>query len=507
MSEVKKPRIVAYQWLIAFAAGMGGLCFGYEIGVIGQVLPMADFGYTFGYFDKDGNVPPGTENSKSNLEAWITTSFTIGCFFGAIFASRLADILSRRWSIFVAGCLFFVGGILQSTATGLAQLIIGRVISGVSIGFASMTVPLYISEISATDIRGAMIAVYQLMITIGIFIATAVNSGIILSYKSQPIEWKLALGIQVVPGVILTLLVLLLPFSPRWLMMRDREAEALAVLKKLNPGDDYEAKVNSEYQHIKDSVVLERKIGEGTWAEVFGKGIRNRVLIGFLLQFFQQWTGINIILYYGPTIFQGVGFSDDQRSIALPLANAAINIIGTLPGMYWIDKYGRRTLLFWGAIVMGVSHSLVCLFFGLSLSNPSLGWGAIIFVYVFILGFSSTWGPIAWVYQSEIFPLRVRARGTGIATMSNWGWNAIVGNTAIRFFDKNVLYFYSYIIYAAACFIMAVYVWFFVPETMHKSIEDMDEIFGAPEKVAEATEETGELNVSKAAEVNTEIKD
>jgi len=445
---------------------------------------MSDFGQTFGYFDSTGKIPPGGEAKADDIRAWITTTFTIGCFFGAMFASRLADLLSRRYSILVSGTLFVAGGIIQSLSSSYAAIVVGRTISGLSIGVASMTVPLYISEISTSNIRGAMITVYQLMITIGIFVATCVNSLIILSYKNTSTEWRLALGIQTVPGFILTLLVAVMPFSPRWLMMRGRDEEAMKVLTRLNPKDP--EFVQHEFDHIKEAYLLEKKIGEGTWAETFAKGVRNRVLIGFILQFFQQWTGINIILYYGSTIFAGVGFSADQTSIGLPLANTAINIIGTLPGMYLIDRVGRKKLLVYGGIIMGISHFLVCVFYGLAdpespTRNPSMGWGAIIFVYFFILGFSSTWGPIAWVYQSEIFPLRVRARGTGIATMSNWFWNGVVGNTALRFFNKDALGFKAYIIYGAACIVMALYCQFFVPETMGKSLEDMDEIFGKPE--------------------------
>ncbi|KAJ3128483.1 hypothetical protein HK098_004378 [Nowakowskiella sp. JEL0407] len=484
-----------YKWLIAFAAGMGGLCFGYEQGVIGQVLPMSDFGHTFGYFDAKGNVPPGNENQAADLQAWITTAFTIGCFFGAMGSSRVADIISRRYAILVGATLFVIGGILQATSLVLAQLIVGRAISGISIGFASMTVPLYISEVSPTQIRGAMIAVYQLMITLGIFIATAVNSGVILAYRNTQLEWKLALGIQVIPGAILGGLVMILPYSPRWLMMNKRDEEARVVLAKVIAEPEL---IEKEFNHIKDSVMLEEKIGQGSWAELFGKGVRNRAIIGYLIQFFQQWTGVNVILYYGPTLFKGIGFPEEQTSIGLPLANTAFFVVGTLPGMYWIDRYGRKKLLIYGALVMAISHILVCIFVGQARVNPALGWGAIIFVYTYIIGFAATWGPVAWVYQSEIFPLRVRARGTGLCTMSNWMWNAVVGNTALRFFEKNVLDYYAYLVYGVACIIMLVFVHFFVPETMNKSLEDMDEIFGKPDL---PTEHNMEVALAKEVEV------
>lgn len=498
-------KTTVYMWLVAFAAGVGGLCFGYEIGVIGQVLPMNKFGAKFGYLDpnvkdKDGNYAQ-IDAVYADLTAWIASTFTIGCFFGALFASYIADKFSRRYSILAGGLLFTLGGLLQAFSENLAMLLVGRFISGVSIGFASMSVPLYISESAPTYIRGTLITVYQLMITIGIFIATCVNTAIIVALKDTDTEWRLALGVQTIPGILLTILMFFMPFSPRWLMYKHRDAEALNVLSKVRGEDINSAEVQAEYNHIKESIAAEEAVGEAGWNELFMKGIFNRVVIGFLLQFFQQWTGINVILYYGSILFNGVGFTKEQTNIALPIANAFINIIGTFPGMYLIERVGRKKLMVYGGFGMAASHLLVCLFYGLNRANPGpVGWGAIIFVYCFILFFSSTWGPVVWVYQSEIFPLRVRAKGTAVSTMSNWGWNAVVGNTAPRLFQPKVLDFYTYLIYGGTCIIMALYVLFAVPETMGRSLEDMDEIFGTPgtgEKRAAHTDAEAAVEVSK----------
>ncbi|KAI8809972.1 general substrate transporter [Cladochytrium replicatum] len=498
-------KTTVYMWLVAFAAGVGGLCFGYEIGVIGQVLPMNDFGAFFGYLDatkvdKDGNFAK-IDAVYADRTAWITSTFTIGCFLGALVSSYIADKFSRRYSILAGGILFTLGGLLQAFSVNYAMIIVGRIISGISIGFASMSVPLYISESAPTYIRGTLITVYQLMITIGIFIATCVNTGIILALKNTQTEWRLALGVQTIPGILLTILMFFMPFSPRWLMYKHRDAEALNVLSKIRGEDVNSAEVQAEYNHIKESIAAEEAIGEASWSELFQKGIFNRVLMGFLLQFFQQWTGINVILYYGAIIFSGVGFTPDQTAISLPIANAAVNIIGTFPGMYLIERMGRKKLMVYGGIGMAISHFMVCLFFGLNKANPgSLGWGAIIFVYFFILFFSSTWGPVVWVYQSEIFPLRVRAKGTAVATMSNWGWNAVVGNTAPRLFEPAALDFYTYLIYGGACIVMSLYVLFVVPETKGRSLEDMDEIFGTPgtgEKPSRAADAEAAVEVGK----------
>ncbi|KAI9095581.1 sugar transporter [Phlyctochytrium arcticum] len=469
-----------YNYMVSFGAAMGGLLFGYEIGVIGQVLEMDTFGRYFDYLKFDAVENKYVSNGfKAERTGNITMFFLLGCLGGAIIVSWMADFLGRKRSILVGGILFCIGVVLQFIANTLGLLYGGRVVSGLGIGILSMVVPLFIGETAPTHLRGRMIAIQQLMITIGILIASIVNAIIIKTTETRgdELEWRLALAMQMVPGVSVVFINIFMPYSPRWLANRDRDTEALKTLARLRGVDINDTAVQAEYREIKESIELERQVGNGSWSELLKKGIINRVVFVFILQMFQQWTGINFILYYAPDLIQRMGFNKEQATIPFNIANNFINVIGTFPGMYLVERSGRRKLLIWGGLGMGISQFIACLAVGLSKSTPAWSWVAIFAVYGFILNFSSTWGPVVWVYQSEIFGLRVRAKGTGVGTMSNWGFNAVIAKLGPIMSDK--IDFYSYLVFGTIGIAMATFTWAFIPETMGKSLEDMDELFGA----------------------------
>jgi sugar porter (SP) family MFS transporter len=383
----------------------------------------------------------------------------------------------------LGGAAFLCGIAMETIAGNLATLYLGRVIAGVGVGIMSATVPLYISETAETYIRGRLIAVYQLMITIGIFIATCVNSLIIVYYGAAKgdSEWRLAFGLQFIPCCLMMLALLFLPFSPRWLIYMGRSVEGLAVIAKLRGKPEESEAVQNEYKEIVKSVDEEREIGEGSWVQLFTDPVvRYRTFLGITLQFFQQWTGINIILYFGASLFAALGFSDTMSIIGFPLINSAVNLLATIPGMWLIERAGRKFLLIVGGFGMGVSLILVCIFGQIGANNNSLdrlGIGAIVFVLVFVIFFGATWGPVVWVYQSEIFPLRYRAKGTSAATVSNWVWNAVVSKIAPLILAK--INYYTYIIWAGWCVVMAIFTIFFVPETKGLTLEQIEVLFGA----------------------------
>ncbi|XP_055352827.1 proton myo-inositol cotransporter-like [Paramacrobiotus metropolitanus] len=465
-----------YNYLVAVASAMGGFLFGYEIGVIDQVLIMDSFGLEFGlkYNHSVNGTLVKTPNS-ADISGWITFTFLVGCVVGAALTSILADRIGRRYSIFVGSVLFMIGGAMQTGASHIAVLYVGRIISGMGVGLMSAVVPLYISETAKTDVRGTLISTYQLMITFGILIASCINAAI-LSTLTGDVEWRLALGMQMVPAAILWGLIIILPFSPRWLVDRGREEEALQSLAKLRSAPADSEAVRTEFASIKESALHEKKIGSVTWLELCKAGIRNRVAIGVVLQCFQQWTGINVILYYAAELFKDMGFSSAHAGVTFVIANAAINFVATFPGMWLVERIGRKLLMIIGGFLMGGAHMLICLFLGLSHETPGLSWAAMVFVYVFTISFASTWGPVVWVYQSEIFPMRVRAKGTACCTMSNWIWNAIIAKITPIMLTS--ITFYTYIVFGSFGIIMAIFVWIFVPETKGKSLEDMDDIFG-----------------------------
>jgi sugar porter (SP) family MFS transporter len=478
-----------YGWLVSFAAGMGGFLFGYEIGIINQVFTMDAFNIFFGlgHFDvvTKGEHPNQylawelvTSAISDDIKGWVTFTFLIGCAFGAVIVSWPSEYFGRRWTIQQGGAFFLLGTILQTGANNIGTLYAGRFIAGFGIGQMSNTVPLYIAETAETRIRGRLIAIYQLMITLGIFIASCVNSVIITYMEKTDAEWRLAFGIQMIPCFFMLVALLLLPFSPRWLMSKGRDAEAIKVLVKLRgASSEKDAIIVQEFEEIRAAIEEEVRAGEATWKELGAPGIRNRVALGVLLQFFQQWTGINVILYYGSDIFKSLKFDSGSSSISFVLASNAINVIFTLPGMWLMEKGGRRALLIWGGITIMLAHALITIFGVLSTKpgQDTLAWGSLVFIFVFIVAFSATWGPAVWVYQSEIFPLRVRSKGTSMSTVSNWVWNAIISK--IFPFILTDIQYYTYIIFAIFGLAMTAFVFFFVPETKGKPLEDLDVIF------------------------------
>ncbi|KAI8820678.1 sugar transporter [Fimicolochytrium jonesii] len=488
-----------YNFLMAFSAAMGGLLFGYEIGVIGQVLAMdSTFGVYYGLTSLvDGKYVATDANTSRTGD--ITSLFLVGCLVGALAVSWMADVIGRKKSILVGGVLFTAGAVLQTFSNGFGMLIAGRIIGGAGIGILSMVAPLYIAETAPAHLRGRMVTVQQLMITIGIFVASCINA-IIIKTVDGDTKWRLALGMQMVPGVVLFFLTFIMPESPRWLANRDQDAEALRTLAKLRSVSQDDPAVIAEHREIKESIEMERQIGTANWSELLKPGILNRTVYGFLNQMFQQWTGINYNMYYAPKLIERMGFNKDDADIPFTIANNFINLIGTFPGMYLIERSGRRKLFLWGALGMGISQLLTCLFANLSTNHgKGFSWAAIFAVYGFVLNFAATWGPVVWVYQSEIFPLRVRSKGTGFATMSNWGNNAIIGKVG-PIMTANIE-FYTYLVFGIIALTAGVYVYFFIPETMGKSLEDMDVVFGATPTTHHAAQkelEEAEVEATKA---------
>ncbi|OQV25459.1 Hexose transporter 2 [Hypsibius exemplaris] len=463
-----------YNYLVAVASAMGGFLFGYEIGIIDQVLHMEGFGLIFGLKEKLQNTTIDTAQNPE-VTGWITSTFLLGCVVGAAVSGVLTDSIGRRFSILIGSLLFVIGGAMQTGASVIGVLYAGRVVSGGGVGLMSAAVPLYIAETAPTETRGRLISIYQLMVTFGILIASCVNAAI-LSTLTGELEWRLAMGMQIIPAAILLLLIIILPFSPRWLVAKKRDAEALTVLARLRNAPEKSEVVQTEFRGIKQEQDEEDAAGSVSWLELLQKGVRMRVFLGSMLQLFQQWTGINVILYYAATLFTNMGFSMTDSSVTFVVVNAAINFIATFPGMWLVERIGRTKLMIGGGLLMGLSHCLICLFIGLTPRLPSLSWGAVIFIYVFTIAFAASWGPVVWVYQSEIFPINCRAKGTSICTISNWAWNAIIAKITPIFFRQ--ISFYTYLIFGGMGFVMAAFVFFFVPETEGKSMEEMDKVFG-----------------------------
>ncbi|KAJ3121274.1 hypothetical protein HK098_003813 [Nowakowskiella sp. JEL0407] len=471
-----------FSWFVAFAAGTGGFLFGYEVGIVDTVLVMPQFQVQFGtgaYSFKTNRIEDTADAAELNGN--IVSSFLFGAIGGGAIGWWLADLFGRRKAILLGTVLFAIGGLIQTFSYTLLVLYMGRFISGIGIGILSMVVPIYISEVAPKEKRGQLVSVQQLMITLGIFAASVFNA--ILFYGvTGDVQWRGALGIQVVPGVLLMLILLFLPYSPRWLLHKNRYAEAVNVLAKLRSLNAKHEDVMTEYLEIKHAIEAEREAGSPSWLEMFSRrDLRSRVLVGMSLQFFQQWTGINVVLYYAGHLFQRMGQSKELSSAGLVILTSSVFVLATLPAMYLIEKIGRRRLLVYGGISMAMSHILVTVFSYLrsqQIAAESTSILAVSFICVFVISFGSTWGPVAWVYQSEIFPIQVRAKGTATATVINWTMNALIGKFTPILLNR--MGSMIYLIFAGMCIIMTIFAQYGVPETTGRSLEDMNDVFEEP---------------------------
>ena len=474
---LRPPRpSTAYAITVAFSCAISGFLFGYDIGIIDSVLKMPSFLLYFGtgVFNTDTGSITET-SSQADTDGNIVSSFLIGCVFGSMASSVLQDRFSRRRSILLGALIFILGGILQAMSINVVYLCLARAISGVSIGILSSVTPVYLAEVAPAEERGRLVSIQQLMITIGILAASLVNATLYSVYKNES-QWRVALGIQALPAFFLVIAVYFLPYSPRWLMMKGREKEALTVLSRLRGAPLDDKAVVDELQLIRDDVIAEG-VGVGdkgsSWKEVLFGPQSAQVHMSIILQFFQQTTGINFILYFAADLFARIGINRDLAATGLVIGNAALLIIGTLPAIWAVEKLGRRWLLITGALTMAAAHIAVTSSLA---SESSIGaYFAISFVFVFTFAFSATWGPIVWVVQSETMPLRVRAKGGALATTSNWVMNAIIGKTCPLIVDK--IEEYIYLMFAILCFLGGLYTYLCVPETKGVALEDVAALF------------------------------
>ncbi|ORY17188.1 general substrate transporter [Neocallimastix californiae] len=464
----------SFQFLVALTASFGGLLFGYEVGVMNVVLVMDAFRIFFKFHSWNGVI---------------TSSFVLGALCGALMATYLGEKYGRQRTIMIGACIFTCGAVIQGlSARHWAMIAIGRLITGLSIGCNGVLCPTYISEVAPAKIRGTLSSCYQLMITFGIIVAAIINSIVWyytnttpagLGEKRQDIwkeisnfEWRFALLCQVIPGLGLVILLSFLPKSPRWLCSKDRDEEAVEVLAKLNAASTSDEIVQNELKAIQEDVAATRAAGSSSFGELFSPVIRRRTFITFLMQLFQQWTGINVIMYYQSQIYDEIGFSKFMSTVVLPIINNFVNFVSTFPGMWGIERLGRKTLLVVGALMMMAFHISTWACSTQTHNGKVWQYLAVASVFLFVFSFAWTWGPVPWVYQAEVFPLRVRVKGSAVGTVSNFLNNwiiAFVGPALMKAWSTK-----TFLLFAAACLLAWIYSQFYVIECKGLSIDEMD---------------------------------
>lgn len=435
--RIEAPVTAKAYFMCAFAA-FGGIFFGYDSGYINGVLGMNYF-ITL-YTGKDPNDPryadDGSEPGGFQIPSWqrslIVSILSAGTFFGALAGGDVADFVGRRTTIIIGCLVFIVGVILQTASDGYKLLVAGRAIAGIGIGFVSAIIILYMSEIAPKKVRGAIVSGYQFCITIGLLLASCVDYG--TQNYTNSASYRVPIGLQMLWAMLLALGLFLLPESPRYFVKRGKIDRAADVLGRLRGQPRDSEFVQTELAEIVANHEYELQvIPQGnyfsSWANCFTgslfeqKSNLRRTILGTSLQMMQQWTGINFIFYFGTTFFQQLGTI--KNPFLISLVTTLVNVCSTPISFYTIERFGRRSLLIWGALGMLVCEFIVAIAGTVDGANPSTVRAEIAFICIYIFFFASTWGPGAWVVIGEIYPLPIRSRGVALSTASNWLWNCV----------------------------------------------------------------------------------
>ncbi|KAL1848643.1 hypothetical protein Plec18170_007953 [Paecilomyces lecythidis] len=497
---------------IALFACLGGLLYGYNQGVFSGVLAMYSF---------DQHMGDAVANTTK--KGWLTSILELGAWVGTLYSGVLAERISRKYTILVNVVIFCIGVIVQTTAAvgGSSNILGGRFVTGMGVGSLSMCVPMYNAEIAPPEVRGSLVALQQLAITFGIMVSFWIDYG--TNYiggtgsSQSETAWLLPLALQLIPALLLGVGILFMPFSPRWLVHHDREEEAKDVLVSLRGLPRDHPLLELEFLEIKSQSLFEKRTEKekfphlersNTWSYIKLEAVGfaslfktwpmfRRVMVATVTMTFQQWTGVNAVLYYAPSIFAQLGMSSNTTSL---LATGVVGIamfIATvsnspnsytspsnslqIPAVMYIDHLGRKPVLVVGAIGMASCHFIIAGIFGQNEhqwdTHKAAGWGAVAMVWLFVIHFGYSWGPCAWIVISEIWPMSVRAKGIALGASANWMNNFIVGQVTPDMLTG--ITYGTYIFFGLITTLGALFIAFMVPETKQLSLEEMDVIFGS----------------------------
>ncbi|GAA4831987.1 sugar porter family MFS transporter [Saccharopolyspora rosea] len=438
--------------MVAFVATFGGLLFGYDTGVInGAVDPMK----------VDLGLSPVTEG-------FVVSILIFGAAFGAVLGGRLADRYGRRHNLLVLSAVFLVGTIGSAVAPSWQVLALFRFVLGVAVGGASATVPVYLAEVAPVERRGSFVTRNEIMIVSGQFAAFVINAVILNAWGQHPVVWRYMLVIAALPAIGLFVGMLGVPESPRWLSARGRDEDALGALRQLRSAQRAEA----ELAEVRELAEEERKARTGGWFDLAVPWIRRLVVIGAVLGVFQQFTGINSIMYYGTQLLQTAGFSSNGAIIA-NTANGLFSLLGITVGIMLINKINRRTMLLGGFALVTAFHLLVGASAMFMPAVPAKPYIILVFVVAFVFAMQGTLGPLTWLLLSEIFPLKIRSFAMGLCVFVLWmadagvtfGFPPVVAALGIA---------PTFFLFAGIGVLGIIFVATMVPETRGKTLEEVE---------------------------------
>ncbi|KAJ6579571.1 monosaccharide importer [Mycena vulgaris] len=486
---------LAWAVIMSAFAAFGGILFGYDTGTIGGVIAMQDWLNIFGEFDPTGVLGTKTQGMylRTSDKSLVVSILSAGTFFGALLAFPMGDMVGRKWGI-VASCVIFSLGVGLQLDTKWATFVVGRVIAGLGVGLVSCLVPMYQTECSPKNIRGLIVGLYQLAITIGALLAAIVLNA--TKDEQSHAAWRTPIAVQFAWAFILGGGMILLPESPRYLLYKNRADAARVALGRLTNRPANSPEVDAECTEITLALEQERAMGSGTYADCFRntelkQGLRTWTAI--MLQGWQQLTGINFIFYYGTTFFQSAGISNP---FIITVIADVVNTCMTIVGIQLIDRVGRRRLLLIGAAGMMFCEYIVAIV-GVTVGTVDASGAAdniaaqrvlIAFVCFYIAFFATSWGPVAWVVTGEIFPLNIRAKGMSLAVASNWLWNFGIGYATPYLVDTSTkgqpngvataaLHVKVFFVWGSTCLGCLLFTYFFIPETKGLALEQIDLLY------------------------------
>jgi MFS transporter, SP family, galactose:H+ symporter len=430
--------------VVSWISALAGLLFGYDTGVISGAILFVQKDFALTTFQ----------------EEMVVAAVLLGCVVGALFGGKLADLFGRRKVLMQVAILFIIGAIWTAVAPGTVWLAVGRVVVGVAIGVASFTAPLYISEVSPPHVRGRLVSLNQLMITIGIVVSYLADYGL-----AGASAWRWMFALAAIPAIVLFTGLLFLPESPRWLMSRNKGDQARALLGRIRESGDVEA----EIAEIAASLTQQ----EGSWRELLSASLRPALIVGIGLAVFQQFTGINTVIYYAPTIFKFAGFQSNRAAILATFGVGVVNVLLTILALRLLDRAGRRPLLLYGLVGMIICLGVLGFAFRTPALSGAVAWIAVISLAVYVACFAIGLGPVFWLMIAEIYPLKIRGRAMGVATVANWGSNLIVALTFLSLLH-GLGRAWTFWLYGLVGVLAWIFVKWLVPETKGKTLEQIE---------------------------------
>jgi sugar porter (SP) family MFS transporter len=475
---------IRVYWL-AFIVYWGIVLFGYDTGIGGGVVTSPYFLSSFGLT---------TTKQQNDVQSNVVSVLQAGAFFGALGSAPISSRIGRKFTLLAFTVIFSVGAILTTVAepgSGLGKIYAGRVVSGIGIGAISAVAPAFVSECSPKEVRGRITGCFQIMVAFGVMISYFVNFGVGIHIKTGVKIWRIPFGFQLVPAGIMALGLITVKESPRWLASVGRHDEAIANLAYLRRSSPADPSVISEMVEIETAIEEEREAREGLgWKEAFfGKGNFVRFFIAFTIFFLQQWAGQNSVNYYAPLIFASVGFTGTKNSLLASGIYGVVKFVATTIFIFFgVETLGRKKSLFISAMGMGTLFFIIGAILKThpppatssshaAASVPPASQAMAAMLYIYVCFYSMGWGPLPWVYVSDIFPTRTRHYGLAVASASQWLWNFVLAkitpdlHTALGY--KMFLMFAAINIGGMGTFSL------FIPETKGRSLEEMDIIFGS----------------------------